>query len=289
MSWAHWPFNNCLGTLASQYCNNKLFKMGVQNPGCYIKSFNLRFTKLYNQIPELIPRKIKPAFMHYYNALPSPYRHRLEEKAIENLGSTLHTCLEYEEQLERMGLPKGDSVKQTDMSALLQLVQDMNNRMIAYERKGSVSSPAPRASSSSSVPFRNPNENTFHPKAIMSRSWCNFCEENHEESTCEVKKNARDKIFGKRPDTTIAVLDWVEPEDVMVINTRNKLTQPRVNMTLLVLLPHQACLLKVLIHKLSEFQKIKECLPLFPLLNTTSLTNWLISRLMLLFWTWFHP
>jgi hypothetical protein len=56
----------------------------------------------------------------------------------------------------------------------------------------------------------------------MSCSWCNFCEENYEESTYEVKKNARDKIFGKRPDTTIVVLDWVELEDVMVINTRNK-------------------------------------------------------------------
>jgi hypothetical protein len=65
--------------------------------------------------------------MHYYNALPSPYHHRLEEKSIENLGSALHTCLEYEEQLERIGLPKGDSIKQTDMSTLLQLVQDMNN------------------------------------------------------------------------------------------------------------------------------------------------------------------
>ena len=29
MSWEHWPFNNCLGTLASQNCNNTLFKMGV--------------------------------------------------------------------------------------------------------------------------------------------------------------------------------------------------------------------------------------------------------------------
>ena len=56
----------------------------------------------------------------------------------------------------------------------------------------------------------------------MSRNWCNLCEENHEESMCEVKKNARDKIFGKRPDITINVLDWVEPEDVMIINTRNK-------------------------------------------------------------------
>jgi hypothetical protein len=56
----------------------------------------------------------------------------------------------------------------------------------------------------------------------MARSWCNFCEENHDESTCKVKRNARDKIFGKRLHTTIVVLDWVEPEDVMVINTRNK-------------------------------------------------------------------
>jgi hypothetical protein len=56
----------------------------------------------------------------------------------------------------------------------------------------------------------------------MTLTWCNFCEENHDENTCEVKRNARDKIFGKRPDTTIVVLDWVEPEDVMVVNTRNK-------------------------------------------------------------------
>jgi hypothetical protein len=71
--------------------------------------------------------------MHYYNALPSPYRHRIKEKDIDNIGSTLHTCLEYEEKLERMGLPKGDLFKQTYMSTLLQLVQDMNNRMITYE------------------------------------------------------------------------------------------------------------------------------------------------------------
>jgi hypothetical protein len=56
----------------------------------------------------------------------------------------------------------------------------------------------------------------------MPCSLCNFCEENHEESTCEVKKYARDKLFGKRPETTIVVVDWEEPEDVMIINTRNK-------------------------------------------------------------------
>jgi hypothetical protein len=94
--------------------------------------------------------------------------------------------------------------------------------MIACERKGNVPSLTPRASSSSSPSFRNPNENNFHPKSIMPHSWCKFCEENHEETTCEVKKSDRDKIFGKMPETTIVVLDWAEPEDVMIINTRNK-------------------------------------------------------------------
>ena len=40
MSWAHWPFNNCLGTLASQHRNNTLFKMGFQNLGCYTIDFS---------------------------------------------------------------------------------------------------------------------------------------------------------------------------------------------------------------------------------------------------------
>jgi hypothetical protein len=113
------------------------------------------------------------------------------------------------------------------MSALLQLVQDMNNCMIAFERKGIVSSLTPGASSSSAPPFRNPVENNFQPKPILPRSWCNFCEEHHEETTCEVRKSARDKIFGKRPEATIVVLDFVEPEDVMVINTRNKAYAPK--------------------------------------------------------------
>jgi hypothetical protein len=95
--------------------------------------------------------------MHYYNVLPSPYRHRLEEKAIDNLGFALHACLEYEEQLERMGLPKGDLVKQTYMFYLLKLFQDMNNRMITYERKENPSSLAPGIYSSSLAPFRNTN------------------------------------------------------------------------------------------------------------------------------------
>jgi hypothetical protein len=165
--------------------------------------------------------------MHYYNALPSPYCHRLEEKAIDNLGSTLHTFSEYEEQLEITGIPQGESVRQTDMFALLQLVQDMDNRIISFEQKGTAYPLTPGASSSSVPPFRNSAENNFQPKAILPRSWCNFCEEHHKETTCEVKKSARDKIFGKKLEATIVVLDFTEPEGVMVINTRNKAYAPK--------------------------------------------------------------
>jgi hypothetical protein len=61
----------------------------------------------------------------------------------------------------------------------------------------------------------------------MPRSWCKFCEKNHEEITCEVNKSDRDKIFGKRPKNTIVILDFAEREDVMIINTRNKSYAPK--------------------------------------------------------------
>jgi hypothetical protein len=35
------------------------------------------------------------------------------------------------------------------------------------------------------------------------------------------------KIFGKRLETTIVVLDFADPEDVMIINTRNKSYVPK--------------------------------------------------------------
>jgi hypothetical protein len=101
--------------------------------------------------------------------------------------------------LERTGLPKEDSVKQTDMSTVLQLVQDMSNRMIYYERKGVTSTSSPVESSSQAILRNHPTNSTFYnqPKAIISRAWCNLCDDNHEESTCEVKKRAQEKIFGK--------------------------------------------------------------------------------------------
>jgi hypothetical protein len=159
--------------------------------------------------------------------LPYPYHHRIEEKAIDNLSFSLYTCSKYEEKLEQTVLPQGESVRQKDMSALLQLVQYMNICMIAFEWKGTVNPLTPGPSSSSAPSFRGLVENNFHPKSILPRSWYNIFKEHHEETTCEVRKSARDKIFGKIPEATIVVLDFAEPKYVMVINTRSKAYAPK--------------------------------------------------------------
>ena len=110
----------------------------------------------------------------------------------------------------------------------------------------------------------------------MPRSWCNFCEEHHEESTCEVNTSATDKIFGKRPETTIVVLYFTELEDVMIINTRNNPMLQKENMTPLVLHLAQAHLRKMLLNKILKLPTVKEFPPLFPLPNITFSTNWII-------------
>jgi hypothetical protein len=65
--------------------------------------------------------------------------------------------------------------------------------MIAFERKGVAST---SAETSTQVVLRNQPQN-FQPKTILSRAWCNFCEENHDENTCEVRRNAREQFLGK--------------------------------------------------------------------------------------------
>jgi hypothetical protein len=67
------------------------------NKGETIKSFKLCFTKFYNQIPKIIRPHNKATLMHYYNTLTSTYDRRLEENNANNMGSTLQTCLEFEE------------------------------------------------------------------------------------------------------------------------------------------------------------------------------------------------
>jgi len=110
--------------------NNIIFTNGET-----IKSFNLRFTKLYNYIPKLIRPYNQDSFIQYYNTLPSCYPHRLEKKNVTSLGSALQSCLEYEEKMEITSLLMEDFVKKTKISTVLKLVQDMSDQMIAFERK----------------------------------------------------------------------------------------------------------------------------------------------------------
>jgi hypothetical protein len=138
------------------------------NRGETINAFNLHFTKLYNQILKLIRPQNQTAFMHYYNDLPSSYCHRLEEKAIDNIRSSLQTCLEYEEQLDKTSTPKEDYAKQTDMSTILQLMQAINNRMISFERNGINSTSTIKASTQAAT--KNFVGNNFQPKDIFPRA-----------------------------------------------------------------------------------------------------------------------
>jgi hypothetical protein len=57
--------------------------------------------------------------------------------------------------------------------------------MISYERKGVTSSSSPIESSSQTILRNQPTNSSFlnQPKAILSRAWCNFYDDNHEEST----------------------------------------------------------------------------------------------------------
>jgi hypothetical protein len=96
--------------------------------------------------------------------------------------------------------------------------------MMSYERKYVASSSSPIESSSQAILRYQPSNSSFHNqlKAILSRDWCNLCDDNNEESTYEVKKRSCERNFGKKTETTIAVLDWDHEEDEMLINTRNK-------------------------------------------------------------------
>jgi hypothetical protein len=99
--------------------------------------------------------------------------------------------------------------------------------MTYFEWKVTFNPLTPRASSSFSLPFRSLVKNNFQLKVILPQIWCNFCMEHHEETTCDIRKSASDKIFSKQPEATITVIDFAEPKYVMVINTKNKSYAPK--------------------------------------------------------------
>lgn len=60
----------------------KEYNSMIFQPSETIRAFNLRFTKLYNMIPEAIRPHEKATFIHYYNIIPPVYTNKLEEKTV---------------------------------------------------------------------------------------------------------------------------------------------------------------------------------------------------------------
>ena len=131
---AYW-FKSTFGNVDNPGEHLKSFNFLVFKESETIKAFNLRFMKLYNRIPEAIRPTSQAALVQYYNALPPPYRHHLEEKNVNCLGSALQTCIEFEEQNIRTGLPFDQSGSKADMTSMLQMMQEMQNRMISFKHR----------------------------------------------------------------------------------------------------------------------------------------------------------
>jgi hypothetical protein len=142
--------------------------------------------------------------------LPEPKRvdspHRVFKRAFCEKIPTLQTCLEFEEQLAKIGLPSEYYVKQNDISTVLQLVHDKSNWMIAFERKGATSTSTLAKTSARNQPTNF--QTNIQKNDILSKIWCNFFDDNHDESTREVKNRSHERIFGRKDDTTIFALDW---------------------------------------------------------------------------------
>ena len=155
--------------------------------------------------------------IHYYNTLPPIFRNRLEDKNIAKLSVALQTCLEFEEQALRTGVPLTDTSKTADMTVVLQLMQDMNNRMISFEQR------IPSMLNVNTATLLPPlNQQTMN-HTLLTRPFCNFCEEYHDPKSCDVMKLSRERIFGKRLDRSINALDWVDDDDdIFAVTTRSQ-------------------------------------------------------------------
>ena len=127
-----------------------------------------------------------------------------------------------------------------EMTAVLQLMQDINNRKVSFERWASpkminpvlpptthpattfpvISLPIPKSFAPISPSPISSTPNLY----LLNRPWCNLCDDYHEEKTCEVMKESKERISGKKQayivnKSSINSLKF-EDEEVHVFNTR---------------------------------------------------------------------
>lgn len=122
------------------------------------------------------------------------------------LGSALQTCIEFEEQNLQTGLPFDQPISKTNMTAMLQMMQEIHNIMISFEHRLMI----------------DPKTNQTPPLRIMARSetpqssdsyvrhWCNFCDEAHDPTTCDTFLVAKKRAKGKKTMPTIAAIEIEE-------------------------------------------------------------------------------
>ena len=128
----------------------KEYNSMVYQPSEMMRAFNLRFTKLYNRISESIRPYEHDSLIHYYNIIPLVYNNRLEEKVVNSIFTTLQSCVEYEDQMQRICLPIPETSKIIEMTVVLKLMKYIDNRLISFQRRVSptVMNPIPPPNSS---------------------------------------------------------------------------------------------------------------------------------------------
>lgn len=99
-----------------------------------MKAFNLRFMNLY-RIPEVIRPHEHDTLIHYFNIIQPIYKNSIDEKVVDNIATNLQTFLEYEDHIQRTSLNIVETNKNSKMTTILQLMEDINNIMLSFERR----------------------------------------------------------------------------------------------------------------------------------------------------------
>jgi len=122
------------------------------------------------------------------------------------LVSSLHTCIEFEEQNIQTSLPFDQPCSKTEMTIVLQMMQEMHNQMISFEHRLMV----------------DPNMTQNPPLYIMAgsetpqssdssvRHCCNFCDEAHNPITCKIFLVSKERMKGNKIMPTVAAIETEE-------------------------------------------------------------------------------
>lgn len=125
------------------------------------------------------------------------------------LGSALQTCIEFEEQNLRIGLPFDQSGSKTDMTTMLQMMQEMHNRMISFEHRLVTD---PKMTQAPPLCLMSRPEISQSGESSM-RHWCNFCDEAHDPTTCETFLVAKEHTKWKKNIPTVTTIKIEEIDD----------------------------------------------------------------------------